>query len=354
MLIYDGHLDLSMNAMEWNRDLREPVFEIRKRELGMTDKPDRAKNTVSLPAMRNGQVFLCNATLIARYVEPQNPLPGWNSQAQAWGQIQGQLAWYQQMIREGEMTLIHDRATLSQHIAELEDLLPSSPIGFLLTLEGADSMVSMDHVEIAYGQGLRAIGPSHYGPGIYAQGTDANGGIGRKGRSLLRRMEDLGIILDATHLCDESFREAMDFYQGPVWASHSNSRTLVPHNRQFSDEQLMELISREAVIGTAFDAWMLTPNWIRGTSDPKAMNVSLNSVVEQIDYICQLAGNADHAAIGSDLDGAFGKEQSPHDLETIADLQKIPDLLSERGYSDTEISNIMGQNWIRFLDRVWT
>ncbi len=353
MLIYDGHLDLSMNAMAWNRDLRNPVFEIRKRELGMNDKPDRARNTVSLPAMRDGEVYLCNATLIARYVKPDNPLPGSNSQAQAWAHIMGQLAWYQQMIREGEMTLIQDRVTLSQHLAQLDDGLPRSPVGFLLTLEGADSMVSLEHVEIAYGQGLRAIGPSHYGPGVYAQGTDATGGIGEKGRSLLRKMEDLGIILDATHLCDDSFREALDYYQGPVWASHSNSRTLVPHNRQFSDEQLKELISREAVIGTAFDAWMLTPNWIRGTSDPKAMNVSLDSVVDQIDYICQLAGNADHAAIGSDLDGAFGKEQSPHDLETIADLQKIPELLSGRGYSDTDIEGIMSANWIKFLNRVW-
>lgn len=353
MLIYDGHLDLSMNAVHWNRDIRKTIREIRQREEGMDDKPDRSKNTVSLPAMRDGNVYLCNATLIARYVAPDNPLPGCNSQAQAWALIQGQLAWYQQMIREGEMILIHDRNTLSQHLSVVKDQLPKIPIGFLLSLEGADSMVSMEHVEIAYSQGLRAIGPSHYGPGVYAQGTDATGGIGEKGKTLLKKMEELGIILDATHLCDDSFREAMDFYQGPVWASHSNSRTLVPHNRQFTDEQLRELISREAVIGSAFDAWMLTPNWIRGTSDPKAMDVSLDSVVDQIDYICQLAGNANHAAIGSDLDGAFGKEQSPHDLDTIADLQKIPDLLSQRGYSDADIDRIMSANWIRFLDRIW-
>ena len=354
MLIYDGHLDLSMNAVHWNRDIRKTVKEIRDREKGMEDKPDRAKNTVSLPAMRDGNVYLCNATLIARYVKPDNPLPGCHSQAQAWALIQGQLAWYQQMIREGEMTLIHDRNTLSQHLTAIRDQLPNIPIGFLLSLEGADSMVSMEHVEIAYSQGLRAIGPSHYGPGVYAQGTDATGGIGKKGKTLLRKMEELGIILDATHLCDDSFREAMDFYQGPVWASHSNARSLVAHNRQFTDEQLKELISRGAVIGAAFDAWMLTPNWIRGTSDPKTMEVSLASVVDQIDYVCQLAGNANHSAIGSDLDGAFGKEQSPYDLETIADLQKIPDLLSKRGFSDTDISNIMADNWVRFLDRVWT
>ena len=72
----------------------------------------------------------------------------------------------------------------------------------------------MDHLEIAYDYGLRAIGPAHYGPGTYAHGTDSNGGIGIKGRELLKEMERLGIILDATHLCDESFREALDLYHG--------------------------------------------------------------------------------------------------------------------------------------------
>ncbi len=103
-LIFDAHLDLSMNAMEWNRDLTQTVMHIREREKGMNDKPDRGNGTVSLPEMRKGKIGICVATLIARFVKPGSPLPGWNSQEQAWAQTQGQLAWYKTMEDAGEMT----------------------------------------------------------------------------------------------------------------------------------------------------------------------------------------------------------------------------------------------------------
>src|SRR6185295_7986464 len=143
-----------------------------------------------------------------------------------------------------------------------------APIGYILNLEGADSVLTPARLEQAYAQGLRAVGPAHYGPGTYAQGTDASGGLGERGRELLREMDRLGIILDVTHLCDESFWEAVDHFQGPLWASHSNARALVPHNRQFTDEQIKYLIGRGAVIGGAFDAWMLVPDWIKGKTMP--------------------------------------------------------------------------------------
>ena len=227
----------------------------------------------------------------------------------------------------------------------------SKAIGYVLSLEGADSIISMNYLERAFNYGLRAIGPAHYGPGTYAHGTDSDGGIGIKGKELLKEMENLGIILDATHLCDESFREALDAYHGPVWASHNNCRAFVPHNRQFSDEQIIELADRGAVIGVALDAWMMVPGWVRGKSDPKEMGVSLKLMINNIDHICQLTGNSLHAGIGSDLDGAFGTEQCPYDLDTIADLQKVPEMLSEIGYSDSDILNIMSNNWIRFLKK---
>jgi membrane dipeptidase len=232
--------------------------------------------------------------------------------------------------------------------------MENSPIGFILSLEGADSLVSLEHLEFAHQYGLRAIGPAHYGPGTYAHGTDASGGLGEKGKALLRKMEQLNIILDATHLCDESFWEAMAHFQGHVWASHNNCRALVGHMRQFSDEQLLELINRGAVIGAALDAWMLVPNWQRGVSTPKGMKVSLETVADHIDHVCQLAGNSLHAGIGSDLDGAFGQEQCPHDLDSIADLQKLPAILQNRGFSDSDIENILHGNWIRFLKRAWS
>jgi len=354
VFILDAHLDLAMNALEWNRDLTWSVNDIRESEKGMTDKPDRAKNTVSLGAMRKGNIGLCVATQIARYVKRENPLPGWNSPQQAWAQTQGQLAWYKTMEDLGEMVQIKNRQDLENHLELWNNNSESKkPIGYILSLEGADSIVNMSFLENAHENGLKAIGPAHYGPGTYAYGTDSVGSIGVKGKELLKKIEELNLILDATHLCDQSFWETMDVYNGPVWASHNNCRALVDHNRQFSDEQIKELINRDAVIGVALDAWMMVPNWVRGVSIPESMGVTLEQLIDNIDHICQLAGNADHVGIGTDLDGGFGKEQCPSDLDTIADLQKVPNMLSKRGYTTEDIKNIMHGNFIRFLRRVW-
>jgi membrane dipeptidase len=353
MFILDAHLDLAMNALEWNRDLTWTVDEIRESEIGMTDKPDRTKNTVSLDAMRKGNIGLCVATQIARYVKKESKLPGWNSPQQAWAQTQGQLAWYKEMEKIGEMVQITNLQQLNAHLELWKNPTLKTPIGFILSLEGADSIVTIDHLEKSYEQGLRAIGSAHYGPGTYAHGTDSIGGIGVKGKELLKKIEELNLILDATHLCDQSFWETMKVYNGPVWASHNNCRKFVDHNRQFSDEMINELVSRGAVIGIALDAWMMVPNWVRGESTPESMGVTLDQMIDNIDHTCQLSGDSLHVGIGTDLDGAFGKEQSPSDLDTIADLQKVPFMLSKKGYNQSDIENIMSQNFIKFLQRVW-
>ena len=351
--IFDAHLDLSMNAMEWNRDLRLPVTAIRDREKGMVDKPDRGKNTVSFPAMRNGNIGLCVATQIARYVKPGSPLPGWNSPEQAWAQTQAQLAWYKAMEDAGELVQITNLEALEKHLSLWDVDASTQPIGYILSLEGADSIVNLDYLEKSVESGLRAIGPAHYGPGTYAFGTDSDGTLGKKGRELIKKIEELGLILDVTHLCDTCFWEALDLYQGSLWASHNNCRALVAHNRQFSDEQILAIIERGAVIGVALDAWMLAPNWKRGVSTPDGMNVGMEQVVDHIDHICQLTGNCDHVGIGTDLDGAFGKEQAPKDMDTIADLQRLPRLLENRGYDAPAIAKIMNGNFLRFLKTTW-
>ncbi len=352
--IVDAHLDLSMNAMEWNRDLRKPISEIREREKGLTDKPDRGNGVVNFEELRKGNIGLVVATQIARYVASDNPLPGWNSPEQAWAQTQGQHAWYKEMESAGELTPITGLESLETHLKKWEtDTSPNKAIGYILSLEGADSMVTVEYLEKAYWYGLRALGPAHYGPGRYAMGTDATGGLRPKGRELLKEMERLNIILDATHLSDDSFWEALNHFNGHVWASHHNCRSLVDHNRQLSDDMIKELINRGAVIGGVLDAWMMVPNWMRGKSNPKEMNCNLNKLMDHYDHICQIAGNANHIGIGSDLDGAYGKEQSPYDLETIADLQKIETLLANRGYTEKDIQKVMHGNWLRFLRKAW-
>lgn len=357
MFTIDAHLDLSMNALEWNRDLRLPVTSINQREEGLSDKPDRAKAVVSLPELRKGKIGLVVATQIARYVAPDNHLPGWHSPEQAWAQTQGQLAWYNAMEDAGEMVQINNLELLNEHISRWTNNEPSDtnkPIGYILSLEGADSIINMHYLHKAHANGLRAIGPAHYGPGRYAQGTDATGLMGPKGHELLREMEKLNIILDATHLCDDSFWEALDHFNGHVWASHNNCRSLVNHNRQYSDEQIKALIERGAVIGLALDAWMMVPGWVRGQSTPRGTGCNLEVMINHLDHICQIAGNTLHVGIGSDLDGAFGKEQCPYDIHSIADLQNIPAIMEKRGYTQSDINNLMHGNWQRFLRKAWS
>ena len=174
------------------------------------------------------------------------------------------------------------------------------------------------------------------------------------GRDLLKQMMELGIILDVTHLTDEAFWEALELFDGPVWASHNNCRALVPHQRQFSDEQIKVLLERDAVIGMAFDAWMMHEGWVRGVTTPQTSGVNLERIVLHIDHICQLAGNADHVGIGTDLDGGYGTEQAPYDLDRYSKLQSLVGILETRGYGEEAIRGIMHGNWIRRLNQIWS
>ena len=154
------------------------------------------------------------------------------------------------------------------------------------------------------------------------------------------------MILDLTHLSDMSFYEALDRFNGPVIASHNNCRALVPGDRQFSDEQIQRLIERDAVIGAALDAWMLEPDWVHGESSTEA--VKLATVADHIDHVCQLAGNASHAAIGTDTGATY---HMPSDFRTTEDLRKLEPILVDRGYSGSDIDNIFHANWCRFFRR---
>lgn len=355
MFIFDAHLDLSMNAIDYNRDITRPIEEVRRRETGMTDMPARGKNVLTFPEMRRGEIGICIATQIGRYVDLDNPLPGWHSPEIAWSITQAQLTWYREMERVGELVQIVDRESLNRHVDLWQNDRPDhAPIGYILSLEGADSLLTPAHVERAYEYGLRAIGPAHYGAGRYSPGTGSEGGLTNLGRDLLRQMMDLGIVLDATHLTDDAFWEALELFDGPVWASHNNCRAIVPHQRQFSDDQMKALIERDAVIGMAFDAWMMHTGWTRGVTDPEEAGVNLERIAIHVDHIAQLAGNTRNIGIGTDLDGGFGREQSPYDLETYADIQKLTGIFQGRGYTDQDVQGIMHGNWIRRLNEIWS
>ncbi len=359
MLIFDGHLDLAMNALDYNRDLTVTAAELRQVEHDLNLKHPRSGRSeptfvdavVTYPEMRRGHVALCLATLLARVRRQGNPLPGKASPAIAHAWAQGHLAYYRERIRQGTLRMITCTEDLDAHLREWETSAESAPLGFILTMEGADPIVEPEQVHVWKEQGLRALSLSHYGVNRYAYGTHTEGGLTDLGRALLPEMRAAGLLLDLTHTADQAFWEAIEAWDGPVQCSHQNARALVPDQRQMSDDQLRAVIERGGVIGAALDAWMLVPGWVRGQSSPETCHLS--SVVDQIDHICQLAGNTRHAAIGSDLDGGFGKEQCPHDLETICDLRKLGPMLRARGYSEEDVVAIFSGNLVNLFRRVW-
>lgn len=355
MLIIDAHLDLAWNALHWSRDLQQPAALIRAGEAGMAG-PGRGLGTVSLPDLRRGQVGLCFATLLARCTGAPVAGVDYASPAQACGAARGQLAYYRALEHLGAARIIAGVAALESHVAAWQRWLDGAsaeepPLGFVVSMESADPILSPADLEDWQRAGVRVIGPAHYGPGRYAGGTGSDLGVTGAGAALLREMRRLGILLDVTHFSDRAFWQALELYDGLVLASHNNCRALAPHPRQFSNEQIRAIAGRGGVIGAACDAWMLAPGWVKGVT--RNDGVRLSAVADHIDCVCQLTGSARHAAIGSDLDGGFGREQSPGDLDTIADLQGLAGLLAARGYGPGDVAAILHGNWLRLLRSAW-
>lgn len=350
MFAVDAHLDLAMNGVLWNRDLKLSAHETRELERaeGMTEK-GRCAGTVGLPDLRAGEIGLVFATVIARKNHGANSGIDFRTHDIAYAHAQAQLALYRELERQGAMRMIRTAGDLAAWKAAWDADPATAPIGYVLLMEGTDPIVEPEGARGWWEDGLRMVGLAHYGPSAYAFGTGSAGPLTAKGRELLRIMDEVGMIQDMSHLTDESFAEALDRFSGPIFASHSNCRTLVPGDRQITDDMIRRMIERDAVIGAVFDAWMLQPHWERGVTTNE--HVTIATVVDHIDHVCQLAGNADHAAIGTDLDGGYGIEQTPRDLDTIADVQRIPDLLRARGYAEADVAKVMHGNWLRFLAR---
>ncbi|HET7263314.1 MAG TPA: membrane dipeptidase [bacterium] len=358
MLIVDSHLDLALNALQGNRDLLTSAYTTRVLERSMKG-PGRAQGTVAFPEMRRGRVALCFTTVLARSSGRPEPGIDYPTAIQAHAHGKGHLAYHQALEREGHIRIIRDAVQLDAHVAEWtdwdaahssDDPAPTPPLGMVITMESADPVLSPSTLREWWEGGLRLLGPAHFGHGRYAGGTGCDEGLTELGPPLLREMARLGISLDLSHCSDEAFWQALSHYDGPVHASHNNCRALNPHQRQLTDEEIRAIVERGGVIGTVPGCWQMIPGWTNGDSNA---HVTLADIVPHIDHICQIAGSARHAGIGSDLDGGVGREGFAHDLDTIADLQKIGALLAERGYPPADVAAVMHGNWIRFLREAW-
>ncbi len=350
----DAHLDLALNALNYNRDLMLPVARLREIEKDFTDIKGRGRNTLTLPELKRCRVPVCVATVLARSGPDAATRLGFKradidyaTQQIAYSHCFGSLGYYRLLEAQGHLKFILTRGDLAAHWAAWEANPDTTPLGIILSMEGADPIVTPEQTAHWFGLGLRAVGPAHYGRGQYAYGTATDGPMTPVGVELLKQFMKVGMILDVTHLSDQSFWTAMDVYDGPMLASHHNLRALVPGDRQLTDDQVKELIKRGAVIGSAFDAWMMYPGWERGKTQPEV--VGLEAIVDHIDRICQFAGNTKHVALGTDLDGGYGTEQTPRDLDTITDVHKLEDMLARRGYSSADIDAYFFGNWLRFF-----
>lgn len=352
MLLFDAHLDLALNAVDLNRDLRQAVDDIRvqERAAGMDGILGRCQNTLSLPELRSAGVAVCLTTLLAR-LEPDPGHDFGHLTAEAcYAYAHAHLAYYRAMQRSGLLRMIKTKSELGEHWQKYSDQPESEPLGFILAMEGADPLLTPDTIDEFYEQGLRAIGLTHYGGNRYGGGTRSENGLALDAVELLEHIERLGMTVDMTHLSDKSFWQVAERFEGRIHASHQNSRRISNWQRQFSDDQYRLVIQRDGVIGIAFDVIMLQHGYTRGQSQATA---TIDAAIENIDIVCQLAGNANHIGIGTDLDGGFGSEQTPTDLDRYTDLPpRLLKGLSDRGYSKDDIEKVMHGNWMRFFSEI--
>ena len=354
-LFLDSHLDLSFSALQINRDLTQPAATVRVHDAINTIE-SFGSCTVTLPELHKGKIGLVCGTVMSRLDENDKwTRTGMYTQAQCHGVGRGHLAYYQALEHAGYIRFVKTVADLDSTIDAWQDPAPDAPIGLILSMESADPILGPEQVGEWYDLGLRMVSISHYGTSTYSHGTGTEGGLLPPAKPLLDALRDAGIIVDVTHLTDQAHWELLDIYDGPIAASHHNCRALTPGQRQLTDEMIRSIAARDGVIGTAFDAWMLDPTWQRQLpAYAQQTQATLETVADHIDYICQLLGTSRHCGIGTDLDGGFGTEQAPRDLNTIADLQKLVSIFAYRGYDDNAIQGICAENWINLFRRVWS
>ncbi|MDA0745265.1 MAG: membrane dipeptidase [bacterium] len=353
-LIVDSHLDLGFSAIQINRDLTQSAANTRVEDPEPTMR-SFGSCTVTFPELHKGHVGIVFGTVMSR-IDPNDhwTKTGMYCQAQCHGVGRGHYAYYESLERQGIIRFIRNTQDLDETVAAWENPAADTPIGLILAMESADPILDPDQVPEWYDLGLRMVSISHYGVSSYCHGTGTEGGLLERGKPLLNALKEAGIVVDLTHTTDQAFWEILDVYDGPVAASHHNCRALTPGQRQLTDDMINAIVERGGVIGSAFDAWMLDPDWKRETPPfAQRTKATLETVANHIDHVCQLAGNAHHAGIGTDLDGGFGQEQAPKDLNTIADLQNMAGILENRGYSETDVKNILSGNWIRLMKEVW-
>jgi membrane dipeptidase len=357
--IIDAHQDIAYNALTFNRDIRLSAYEVRKKEQG-TQIPEwnNGDATVGWPEFQDGEIAVIFATL---FVAPWNHKGGdWDTQSyitpqQATVLYHDQIDYYRRLTEENpkKFRLILNRNDLKIILSpwELPGSVKDRPVGIVMLMEGAEGLQNPRELEEFYELGLRQVGPVWAGT-RFCGGSYEDRPFDREGRELLEVMASLGMALDISHMRENAALTALDLYEGPVMASHANSRTLLKGTggeRHLTDQVVRRLFERGGRVGVVLYNKFLSTEW---TPSSARDAVKINHIISQIDYYSQIAGNSTQVGLGSDLDGGFGHPQIPQEFDTIKDLQKLKPALLTRGYSVDDIGNIFGINWKNHLEMV--
>jgi len=346
MLVVDAHEDVAWNALVLGRDVLRSALETRRVEEGTAVPRHHGLCMVGLPEWLAGSVAIVCGTIFAAPANSGSPEPHtYTTAEEAYALGQAQLDFYHRLASESErVTLVGSRAHLDSACASWEGETPR--VGIVPLMEGADPIREPAEAEAWFERGVRLVGLSWAAGSRYAGGNSAPGPLTDAGRELLAVMADVGLILDVSHLAEESFLEAVDRFEGRIVATHSNPRARVPGPRQLSDAMIRRLVERDGVIGIVPYNRFLRPGWGKGDARDA---VTVADVAAAIDHVCQVVGDAAHVGLGSDFDGGFGAESTPAEMDTVADLGRIGPALGELGYGEKEIAAILGGNWLHVL-----
>ena len=344
-IIVDAHLDIAWNKFALNRDFLESVAEKRARE-GMRPAHGEGSALVGLPDLIAGNVRVVFATTFVAQAKPGRKEWGrtYSTPQEAHDQATEQIAYYAMLAMDPRVSLITTRGDLDRVLAS-----PEPQVGFVILMEGADPIVEPAQTPEWFEAGVRIVGPA-WSQTRYSGGTRAPGPLTDLGRALMPQLERAELILDISHMAEQSFFDALELFGGAVIASHSNCRAFIgtDADRQLSDEMIRAIIERDGVIGAVLYGGFIKTGWDKSA---KKDALTLADLVRHTQHICDLAGDAYHVGIGSDFDGGFGMESTPCEIDTITDLQKLGDALSAASFRDADIANILGGNWIRLLRR---
>ncbi|MDO8755640.1 MAG: membrane dipeptidase [Anaerolineales bacterium] len=363
-LIVDAHADIAYNMLKYGRDYTRPAAETRRLEAGTQTIVDNEDSLLGWDDYQRGQVAVIFSTLFAAPIRFSKT----ETEKQVYKNFdEAHKLYYEQLLTYHRMTdSIPDKFRLIASTSDLNLILshwqgdhlhpnfPSQsghPVGMVVLMEGAECVRHPSELQEWYEMGVRLIGPAWVGT-RYCGGWREPGPLTDEGRELLAAMLDYNFILDLSHMDERAAIEALDIYRGPIVGTHANCAALMPNsnsNRHFSDRIIEGIIARDGVVGVVPFNSYLKVGWVSG-KNPRS-EVPLQVVANHMDHICQLAGDSLHAGIGSDFDGGFGLQSVPPEIDTVADLQNLVSLLKALSYSETDISNILGGNWLARLKR---